>query len=209
MVAPPGAFGIFCCLIAVFDAGQAVDAREHLQCPSLMSLVSNAAARGLPEHPGQACSLADGKKWAVAVRRLLPADWLSLLNGVRPRVLLQYLPLTVPGALVYTVANDATGTPGVPQSSVISRELEINRITDSNAVRALSKAAHEAELHNDFFVALEISLSESSPLLLDKLRKDHELTYGAGLHDGVEAFKAICARYEATHIDHPERGSSS
>ena len=72
--------------------------------------------RQFPTHPGQACTSAEGKVWAIAVRRLLPADWLALVDGLTPRSLLQYALQTVPEALVYAVASDAD--PGVPQSSV-------------------------------------------------------------------------------------------
>ena len=69
--------------------------------------------RQFPVHPGQACRAAEGKVWAIAVRRMLSADWLALVDGLTPRVLLQYNHQVVPAALVFSAATDAN--PGVPQ----------------------------------------------------------------------------------------------
>ena len=194
--------------ITVVLAGQAVRARALEFEPFLMSLVAANAARAFPVHPGQACDLVDGKKRVDQVRRTLPADWLSLLNGLTPRVLMQYEALAVPDELVYLAAVDG-GNPGVPVTSVLSRALERTKVEGTNLARAEARAAHEAELRNDFFVALELSLHDSSPLLLDKLRRAYPLGFSAEMHDGPKAFKELITRYEATHIDHPERGSSS
>ena len=110
MVAPP--FLNFFYVLSVLSVPvQAVDARVPVHC-SEMSLLGNHASRTLPPHPGQACALAEGKKWALQVRRTLPADWLSLLNGVTPRTLLQYTALSVPVALVFQPADEANGVPG-------------------------------------------------------------------------------------------------
>ena len=98
MVAPPFYAYFLCVLPAVFDTTQAVDARVSGVFPS-MSLVGSSASRSFLVHPGQACTLAEGKKWATQIRRALPAGWLSLLNGSTPRVLLQYNALAVPVAL--------------------------------------------------------------------------------------------------------------
>ena len=188
-------------LIAVLLCGPAVSSREA-EISSFMSLGSAAAARTFPIHPGQACDLAEGRKWIDSVRRMLPSDWLSILDGVTPRILLQYKRLTVPVALMYAAVNDPD--PGVPQTSVLSRELEIHRVQDTNAARDDSETAHMAELCNDFFVALELSLHESAPLLLDKLRTDHPLAYCASMHDGPAAFRVLVDRYKADAIRHTE-----
>ena len=89
--------------------------------------------------------------------RCFLTPWLSLLNGVTSRLLLQYNQLTVPTALVYLAA--AGENPGVPQTSVLSRELDRTRVEDTNTSRTEARAAHEAELRNDFFVSLEIVAS--------------------------------------------------
>ena len=203
MVAPPSLSYFFCVLPVVLILTQAADVQVPVQ-HHFMSLVGSSAARTLPAHPGQACTLAEGKKWALTIRRTLPADWLSMLNGATPRTLLQYSAIAVPAALVFMVADVANGVPGTPQQSVIARDLEISKTTDMNVARALSKASHEAELRNEFFVALEITLSDSAPLLLDKLRKDHILAFNADMHDGPAAFRAICDRYSPAHIEHVE-----
>jgi hypothetical protein len=146
-----------------------------------------------PPHPGQGCSTASGKIWAVAVRRILPGDWLALLNGLQPRALLQYEPQSVPAALVFAAATQTD--PGVPQSSVLTRDAEILRITDANAQKTSAKAAHDAELRHAFFVALELSLCDTAPLLLDQLRRDHVLGYSNAMHDGPAAFNVLWTRY--------------
>ena len=100
--------------------------RSGVVAPQFIAASSMAASlqKQFPVHPGQACSTADGKMWALSVRRLLPADWLSLLDGVTPRSLLQYTQHTVPTALAFLPAVDAAN-PGVPQTSVLSREMEV------------------------------------------------------------------------------------
>ena len=203
MVAPPFPIRFFSVLALVPIAIQAGDVRVP-ESHFFMSLVGSSAARTFPPHPGQACALAEGKKWATSVRRILPPDWTSLVNGSTPRSLLQYNALTVPAALVFQVADPANNVPGIPQTSVLARDLEIAKSTDINAARLVARAAHAAELANEFFVALEVSLADASPLLLDKLRADHEQAYNAGMHDGPAAFLALCARYDPAHIGHPE-----
>ena len=152
MVAPHYPTKILCVVAFVLISNQVVDARVPQFCFH-MALVSGSTTRSFPQHPGQACALADGKKWTTVVRRTLPADWLSLLNGATPRALLQYRALTVPNALVFAIpdANDAT-IPGVPQSSVLARSLEILKITDTNTARALAEASHKAEMQNEFLL---------------------------------------------------------
>ena len=131
---------------------QAADARVPVQ-HHFMSLVGSSAARTLPAHPGQACTLAEGKKWAIQIRRTLPADWLSMLNGATPRTLLQYSALAVPATLVFLAADVANGVPGTPQVSAIARELEIAKTGDVNSARALAKTSQEAELRNAFLLS--------------------------------------------------------
>ena len=127
------------------------------------------------------------------MRRLLPADWLALVDGLTPRSLLQYALQTVPEALVYAVASDAD--PGVPQSSVLTRAAERQRIEDANNLKTVTRRAHVAELRNDFFISLEMSLSDSAPLLLDQLRRDNELHYSTAMHDGPAAFSVLWTKY--------------
>jgi hypothetical protein len=151
--------------------------------------MSASNAKQFPVHPGQACTSAEGKMWAVTVRRILPSDWLALMDGTPPRTLLQYQTQTVPGALIFAPPVDAN--PGVPQASVLARDLEIQRITDANTIKQATHQAHEAELRNDFFIALEMSLADTAPLLLDKLRDAHTLTYNTNMHDGPVAFQEL------------------
>ena len=145
-------------------------------------MVASVASQ-FPVHPGQACTSAEGKVWAIAVKRLLPSDWLSLVDGVTPRTLFQYQKQTVPSALVYAAADLANNVPGVPQTSVLSRELDIERVTDANNIKDQTLEAHTAEMRNDFFIALEMSLADSAPLMLDNLRTSHVLTYSASMHE--------------------------
>ena len=127
MVAPHYPTKILCVVAFVLISNQVVDARVPQFCFH-MSLVSGSTTRSFPQHPGQA-------------------------NGAMPRALLQYNALTVPNALVFQVPdpNDAT-IPGVPQTSVLARGLEIMKITDTNTARALAEASHKAELQNEFLL---------------------------------------------------------
>ena len=203
MVAPPSRSYFFYVLPVVLAFTQAVDARSCLDLSS-MSLVGSAASRAFPAHPGQACALAEGAKWGMQVRRALSADWLALLNGITPRAFLQYNALALPTALIFQAADPDNGVASVPQASVLAREHEIAKTLDVNAARALSLESHEAEMRNDFFIALELSLVDSAPLLLDKLRRDHRLAYNNNMHDGPAALTALAARYNTANMLKPE-----
>ena len=137
MVAPPILIRFTLCLVVALRVCRSSGTPCQLS-PSA-SVMATSLHKQFPNHPGQACASAEGKIWAIAVRRMLPADWLALVDGLTPRSLLQYSLQTVPDALVFRAAAD--GDPGVPQSSVLTRTAERQRIEDANTLKTVTKEA--------------------------------------------------------------------
>ena len=135
-----------------------------------------------------------------AVVRLLPSDWSALYHGAVPRTLLQYTPVTVPAALVVGAGGGGNAALATSQSAVNQRDLDIAKTNDSNILRAQTRTSHEAELRNDFFLALENSLFESAKLLLTSLKDNHPLAFNAQWFDGPAALADLALRYNRANL---------
>ena len=80
------------------------------------------------------------------------------------------------------------------------RDLDIAKTTDSNTLRAQTRVSHEAELRNDFFLALENALFEFAKLLLTSLKDNHALAFNAAWFDGPAALTALALRYNRANL---------
>jgi hypothetical protein len=199
MVAPPKSVYFWALILCASSSRQAVDITL-----SFSVSVMTAGLHSFPKHPGQSCTFADGQKWIEAVVRLLPSDWSSLYHGSVPRTLLQYTPLAVPAALVVGAGGAGNAALAVSQSAVSQRDLEIAKTTDANNLRRTTRTSHEAEIRNDFFLALENSLFETAKLLLSSLHTAHPLAFNAQWFDGPAALQSLAVRYNRANIRMPE-----
>ena len=124
------------------------------------------------------------KDWVTAAKPLLPADQRALVDGITPRVLIQYTHASVPAAL--TLGTDVTA------AMVATRDALRMQIEDANNLKTLSKQAHESEIKASLFTSLQSALKPNAPLLLNKLETECKQTGAySDLYDGLAAWKEL------------------
>ena len=137
-------------------------------------------------------SAAEAKAWCEDNLPKLPADQRAIILGLTPRGALQYDADPVPAALVEGA--------GVTAIMVTQREALRFTIEGTNAQKAKTLLAYNAELSNNLFTSIELAGKANAPLLIKKLKRDHPQGGGfAGYYNGKAAWDALVAMGQPAH----------
>ena len=150
--------------------------------------------------PGEKPTVAEANAWRLSSLDSMPPSWRALLDGIPLDAAIQYTLRTVPPPLV---AGD--GPPVITQQMEESRQMLIDEIGHTNAIKTLQFDSLQAKERNSFFGALQRSLRPRAPLLLRRLEAAHPLGPPfAAWHDGPAAFTALVALFAANTQLEPE-----
>ena len=123
-------------------------------------------AASLPLWKEEKPTAGEVRKWLEDAEPTLTGAQRAFINDVEPASHVRYRPVTVPPLLVVSVAD------GVTAATVAVNDRAIQTAHDTNAERAATLAAADAEISAGLFAAIERALQTNAPLLLSRLKAD-------------------------------------
>ena len=152
----------------------------------------NKTAASLPLWKDEKPTTGEVRKWLEDAEPLLTAPQRALINGVEPASHVKYRPVSVPPLLVVSAAD------GVTAAMVATNDRAIQTALDTNAERAATKDAANAEISSGLFAALERAVQPNAPLLLTELKAScKQAAPFDAYYDGKAAWQALKAMSEA------------
>ena len=155
--------------------------------------------------PGEMPSVKDGKEWVRVSRTLFKSQWRALLDGAELRELIQYRPSVLLPAITMTVPTADGSHTGLSHAAEKTREAENAKITESNTNKLAHIALAHAEIKNECWLAIEMSMYDVAPIRMTALKSAHALVppHPTSWSDGIAAFRELEADLVANAVAAP------